>query len=126
MRPRPKLCNIHYRQRHQAISVAEHKFQGAGRSHAPRRRCAARGMLGKCPPHGVEMGKPIRDGIAEIQKCAGGCDYYAEKAERFQAPEPVARRPSKSYIAFNPLASCWPSCHGISRSGRYSASPHQG
>jgi len=36
-----------------------------------------------------EMGKPIRDGIAEAQKCAAGCDYYAENAERFLAPEPV-------------------------------------
>src|SRR5206468_8874640 len=36
-----------------------------------------------------EMGKPIRDGVAEIQKCAVGCDYYAENAERFLAPEPV-------------------------------------
>jgi succinate-semialdehyde dehydrogenase/glutarate-semialdehyde dehydrogenase len=50
-----------------------------------------------------EMGKPIRDGIAEIQKCAGGCDYYAENAERFLAPEPVVMEAHKSYIAFNPL-----------------------
>src|ERR1700682_5672795 len=50
-----------------------------------------------------EMGKPIRDGIAEIQKCAGGCDYYAESAERFLAPEPVATEARKSYIAFSPL-----------------------
>jgi len=50
-----------------------------------------------------EMGKPIRDGIAEIQKCAGGCDYFAENAERFLAPEPVATEARKSFIAFNPL-----------------------
>jgi succinate-semialdehyde dehydrogenase/glutarate-semialdehyde dehydrogenase len=50
-----------------------------------------------------EMGKPIRDGIAEIQKCAGGCDYYAENAERFLAPEPVVTEARKSYVAFNPL-----------------------
>jgi succinate-semialdehyde dehydrogenase/glutarate-semialdehyde dehydrogenase len=49
------------------------------------------------------MGKPIRDGIAEIQKCAGGCDYFAENAERFLAPEPVATEARKSYVAFNPL-----------------------
>src|SRR3989441_5185106 len=51
----------------------------------------------------VEMGKPIRDGIAEIQKCAGGCDYYAENAERFLAPEPVQTQARKSFVAFNPL-----------------------
>lgn len=50
-----------------------------------------------------EMGKPVRDGIAEIQKCAVGCDYYAENAERFLAPEPVATEARKSSIAFNPL-----------------------
>ena len=50
-----------------------------------------------------EMGKPIRDGIAEIQKCAVGCDYYAENAERFLAPEPVVTEARKSCIAFNPL-----------------------
>src|ERR1700730_4024533 len=50
-----------------------------------------------------EMGKPIRDGIAEIQKCAGGCDYFAENAERFLAPEPVATEARKTYVAFNPL-----------------------
>jgi succinate-semialdehyde dehydrogenase/glutarate-semialdehyde dehydrogenase len=27
-----------------------------------------------------EMGKPVRDGVAEVQKCAVGCDYYAENA----------------------------------------------
>jgi succinate-semialdehyde dehydrogenase/glutarate-semialdehyde dehydrogenase len=50
-----------------------------------------------------EMGKPIRDGIAEIQKCAVGCDYYAENAERFLAPEPVVTEARKSHVAFNPL-----------------------
>src|SRR6478672_9039262 len=32
-----------------------------------------------------EMGKVLRDGIAEIEKCAGCCDYYAEHAQRFLA-----------------------------------------
>jgi succinate-semialdehyde dehydrogenase/glutarate-semialdehyde dehydrogenase len=50
-----------------------------------------------------EMGKPIRDGIAEVQKCAVGCDYYAENAERFLAPESVVADARKSYVAFSPL-----------------------
>src|ERR1043165_9478538 len=29
-----------------------------------------------------EMGKPVRDGVAEAQKCATACDFYAEHAER--------------------------------------------
>src|SRR5438128_2113576 len=51
----------------------------------------------------AEMGKPIRHGIAEVQKCAAGCDYYAEHAERFLAPEPVQTEARKSFVAFNPL-----------------------
>jgi succinate-semialdehyde dehydrogenase/glutarate-semialdehyde dehydrogenase len=50
-----------------------------------------------------EMGKPVRDGVAEAQKCALVCDFYAEHAERFLAPEPVATEAQKSFVAFNPL-----------------------
>jgi succinate-semialdehyde dehydrogenase / glutarate-semialdehyde dehydrogenase len=50
-----------------------------------------------------EMGKPIRDGIAEAQKCATGCDFYAEHAERFLAPEPVTAEARKCFVTFKPL-----------------------
>src|SRR6202045_9036 len=50
-----------------------------------------------------EMGKPIRDGVAEIQKCAGPCDYYAENAERFLATEPINTEARKSFVIFQPL-----------------------
>ncbi len=50
-----------------------------------------------------EMGKPLRDGIAEANKSALGCDFYAEHAERFLAREPVATEARKSFVAFNPL-----------------------
>jgi len=50
-----------------------------------------------------EMGKPVRDGAAEAQKCALACDFYAEHAERFLAPEPVATEARKSFVTFNPL-----------------------
>jgi succinate-semialdehyde dehydrogenase / glutarate-semialdehyde dehydrogenase len=72
-----------------------------------------------------EMGKPIRDGIAEAQKCAIGCDYYAENAERFLAPEPVKTEARKSFVAFNPEW-CWRSCRGTSHSGRSSVSRPRG
>jgi succinate-semialdehyde dehydrogenase/glutarate-semialdehyde dehydrogenase len=50
-----------------------------------------------------EMGKPVRDGEAEAQKCASVCDYFAEKADRFLAREPVATEARTSFVTFQPL-----------------------
>src|SRR4029453_8925095 len=50
-----------------------------------------------------EMGKPLKQGISEAEKCALGCDYYAEHAEAHLAPEMVKTEASKSYVAFEPL-----------------------
>ncbi len=50
-----------------------------------------------------EMGKPLAQGRAEIEKCAVMCEYYAEHAEAFLAPEIVATDASRSYVAYRPL-----------------------
>jgi succinate-semialdehyde dehydrogenase/glutarate-semialdehyde dehydrogenase len=50
-----------------------------------------------------EMGKPVRQGIAEAEKCAWVCEYYAAQAEAFLTPEPVKTEAQKSYVAFEPL-----------------------
>jgi succinate-semialdehyde dehydrogenase / glutarate-semialdehyde dehydrogenase len=50
-----------------------------------------------------EMGKPVRDGIAEAQKCALCCDFYADNAAGMLAPEPVATEMHKSFVTFNPI-----------------------
>ncbi|MDA8098636.1 MAG: NAD-dependent succinate-semialdehyde dehydrogenase [Nitrospiraceae bacterium] len=50
-----------------------------------------------------EMGKPIRDSLAEVEKCAWLCDYYGDNAERMLQPEMVATEAKKSYISFEPL-----------------------
>ena len=50
-----------------------------------------------------EMGKPIAQGVAEAEKCAWVCDYYAENAERFLAPEMIPTDASKSFVTFQPL-----------------------
>ncbi|MBA2653636.1 MAG: NAD-dependent succinate-semialdehyde dehydrogenase [Gammaproteobacteria bacterium] len=51
----------------------------------------------------IEMGKPIKSGISEVEKCAWCCDYFAENAESFLAPEMVATGASKSYVTYPPL-----------------------
>jgi succinate-semialdehyde dehydrogenase/glutarate-semialdehyde dehydrogenase len=50
-----------------------------------------------------EMGKPVRDGVAEVEKCASGCDFYAENAVRFLAREPILTEARNSFVTFNPL-----------------------
>jgi succinate-semialdehyde dehydrogenase / glutarate-semialdehyde dehydrogenase len=51
----------------------------------------------------LEMGKPFKQGVAEAEKCALGCQYYAEHAEVHLAPEIVETDAAKSYVAFEPL-----------------------
>ena len=50
-----------------------------------------------------EMGKPIKDGRGEAQKCAWVCDYYADNAEAFLARDYVETDASKSFVTFKPL-----------------------
>jgi len=50
-----------------------------------------------------EMGKPIKQGIAEAQKCASACDYFADNAAKFLAPELVDKGPPKSFVTFQPI-----------------------
>ncbi len=52
-----------------------------------------------------EMGKPIRQALAEVEKCAWACEYFAENAARFLQPQRVDTEASKSYVAFEPLGS---------------------
>jgi succinate-semialdehyde dehydrogenase/glutarate-semialdehyde dehydrogenase len=50
-----------------------------------------------------EMGKPLKQGLAEIEKCAKGCEYYAQRAADFLKPEPAATEAFRSYVSFEPL-----------------------
>jgi succinate-semialdehyde dehydrogenase / glutarate-semialdehyde dehydrogenase len=51
----------------------------------------------------MEMGKPITEARAELDKCALTCDFYAEKAAGFLAPEPVRTAADDSFAAYEPL-----------------------
>src|SRR6202022_3883208 len=51
----------------------------------------------------TEMGKTYRSAVEEALKCATGCRYYAENAERFLADEIVETSAKRSYISYQPL-----------------------
>ena len=51
----------------------------------------------------LEMGKVKNEGIAEIEKCAWVCDYYAQNAELFLENEPIQTEAYRSFIAYQPL-----------------------
>ncbi|MBN1597031.1 MAG: aldehyde dehydrogenase family protein [Bacteroidales bacterium] len=50
-----------------------------------------------------EMGKPIKESRAEIEKCAWVCKYYAENAQTFLKQETKATDADLSYITYEPL-----------------------
>ncbi len=50
-----------------------------------------------------EMGKPIVEAEAEIEKCAWNCDFYADHAAQFLADEHVEMDLADSFVAFEPL-----------------------
>jgi acyl-CoA reductase-like NAD-dependent aldehyde dehydrogenase len=51
----------------------------------------------------AEMGKPILESEAEIDKCAWNCEYYADNAERFLSEETIHTNARQSYVEFDPL-----------------------
>ena len=50
-----------------------------------------------------EMGKPLKEAIAEVEKCAAAAKYFAENGPKFLADQPIATEYRKSYVAFRPL-----------------------
>ncbi|MGE5237456.1 MAG: NAD-dependent succinate-semialdehyde dehydrogenase [Chloroflexota bacterium] len=51
----------------------------------------------------VEMGKPIRESLSEVEKSAWLCDYYADNASRMLRAEQIRTEAKKSYVMFQPL-----------------------
>ena len=77
------------------------------KARADRMREAARLLRKGMEHHAVtmtlEMGKPIVQAEAEVEKCAACCDFYAENAEAFLAEQPRKTEASRSYVRFDPL-----------------------
>ncbi|MCX2585277.1 NAD-dependent succinate-semialdehyde dehydrogenase [Pedobacter sp. MR22-3] len=51
----------------------------------------------------LEMGKPLKAGLAEVLKCASVCEYYAANGASFLADQHVETSASKSFISFQPI-----------------------
>jgi succinate-semialdehyde dehydrogenase/glutarate-semialdehyde dehydrogenase len=50
-----------------------------------------------------EMGKLLSDGRAEVEKCAFNCDWFADNAQRYLAPQPVDLGEGETFVTFNPI-----------------------
>lgn len=51
----------------------------------------------------AEMGKTLTEGRAEIEKCAGACDHFADHAEAMLAPQPVDMGGPRAQVVFRPI-----------------------
>ncbi|MEK6336768.1 MAG: NAD-dependent succinate-semialdehyde dehydrogenase [Acidobacteriota bacterium] len=51
----------------------------------------------------LEMGKPIKSAVQEVEKCSWVCRYYAENGEQHLADEMVETNAATSYVSFEPL-----------------------
>lgn len=50
-----------------------------------------------------EMGKPVTEGVAEVDKCAWVCDHYAEHGAAYLRPERIDSDASESFVRYEPL-----------------------
>ncbi len=51
----------------------------------------------------LEMGKPITEAEAEVEKCAWNCEFYADHAHEYLGDQPVQTNARESFVAFEPL-----------------------
>ena len=51
----------------------------------------------------LEMGKPITESRAEVNKCAWVCDYYAQHAQAFLSDEIIKTDAQKSFVRHDPI-----------------------
>jgi succinate-semialdehyde dehydrogenase/glutarate-semialdehyde dehydrogenase len=82
--------------RQTTFDTRSHAMRAAAGVLRARKREHARAMT-------LEMGKPIVQGEAEVEKCAWVCEYYAAAAPGFLAEQPRATDAARSYVRFDPL-----------------------
>ena len=51
----------------------------------------------------AEMGKPLREADAEVEKCAWTCEFFADQAQDFLGDRFVESQAGQSYVQFSPL-----------------------
>jgi succinate-semialdehyde dehydrogenase / glutarate-semialdehyde dehydrogenase len=51
----------------------------------------------------LEMGKVLKESVAEIEKCANACNFFAEHAEQFLKDQHIQMDGARSFVAFQPL-----------------------
>jgi succinate-semialdehyde dehydrogenase/glutarate-semialdehyde dehydrogenase len=50
-----------------------------------------------------EMGKPLAQSQAEVEKCASACEWFADHGPALLAPEPIAAGAVRSRVEYSPL-----------------------
>ncbi len=78
------------------VAARAERLRAAGRILRERKDAYARTMA-------LEMGKPLAQGVAEAEKCAWVCDYYADEAAAMLADEPRRTDAARSYVRFEAL-----------------------
>lgn len=51
----------------------------------------------------LEMGKVMKEGISEIEKCAWVCEYYAQNAESFLENDTIETEAKRTFVSYQPL-----------------------
>ncbi len=82
-------CKTSFQQRQQKLLAVAEKLKA-------QKQALAKSMA-------LEMGKPILQGMKEIEKCAWVCEHFAKHAEGYLQPEIIQTEMAKSYVSFQPL-----------------------
>jgi len=78
------------------VAARAERLRAAGRILCERKDAYARTMA-------LEMGKPLAQGVAEAEKCAWVCDYYADQAAAMLADQPRQTDATRSYVRFEAI-----------------------